>query len=613
MKNRFRKRLTFINVFSLAIGAMISSGIFILPGLAYAKTGPSVVLSYLFAGALALTGVLNFTELSTAMPTAGGDYYYVHRSMGALLGTVSGIMSWFALSLKTAFAIFGVAKLLYLYTGWNITYAGVGVTGLFMLLNILWDREAVKLDVILVFSLLGLILVYFILGLSSVDIKHFSPFMFAGSSGIFYTSGFVFIAFGGGLLKILSVAEEIVEPQKNIPRAMIAAVVTITIFYVFLLIVTIGVLPSETLSTSLTPVALAAGKVMGSPGYTIVSFASLLAFITTANAGLMAASRYPVAISRDNLLPERLSIIHQRFHSPVYSVLLTGTIIGLSFFLPLKFLVKAASTAILVAYVFADFAVIILRESRLQNYRPVFKVPLYPWLQIASIIIFILLIVEMGSSTVEISIGLIGISVVIYFVCRKRKHIAEPALLHLISRVTDKKLSAYNLESELREILHHRDEIVLDEFDKVIAQAVVLDIAENITKEELFIRVAREFEKKYPYEHSHLFSLLCKREEEGSTAILSTVAIPHIILDEEGIFDLVLVRCKNGVYFADHAPAVASVFVIIGSKELRNLHLQALAAIAQVIQDSSFDKLWFEAKDTKLLRDIFLLSRRRRK
>jgi amino acid transporter len=96
---------------------MISSGIFILPGLAFSYAGPAVFISYFLAGVLALVGVLSVIELSTAMPKAGGDYYFVTRSLGPLVGTVSGIMSWFALSLKTAFAVFGIAEIVFLLTG----------------------------------------------------------------------------------------------------------------------------------------------------------------------------------------------------------------------------------------------------------------------------------------------------------------------------------------------------------------------------------------------------------------------------------------------------------------------------------------------------------------
>lgn len=104
-----KKSLGLYGVYSIASGAMISSGIFILPALAFTMAGPGVVISYLLAGAAAVLGMLNVIELVTAMPKAGGDYYYITRTLGPLAGSVSGLLSWAALSLKGAFAVYGLA------------------------------------------------------------------------------------------------------------------------------------------------------------------------------------------------------------------------------------------------------------------------------------------------------------------------------------------------------------------------------------------------------------------------------------------------------------------------------------------------------------------------
>lgn len=90
---------------------MISSGIFVLPGLAHAKAGPAVVFSYFLAGLLATAGLLSIAELTTAMPKAGGDYFYISRGLGPATGTIAGLLSWFSLSLKSAFALIGMAVL----------------------------------------------------------------------------------------------------------------------------------------------------------------------------------------------------------------------------------------------------------------------------------------------------------------------------------------------------------------------------------------------------------------------------------------------------------------------------------------------------------------------
>ena len=95
---KLKKELTLLGVFSITSGTMISAGLFILPGLAYAKAGPAVILSYLIAGLLTIPGLLSQAELSTAMPKAGGSYYFITRSMGPAVGTIYGIITWFALA-----------------------------------------------------------------------------------------------------------------------------------------------------------------------------------------------------------------------------------------------------------------------------------------------------------------------------------------------------------------------------------------------------------------------------------------------------------------------------------------------------------------------------------
>ena len=90
---KLKKELNLLGVYCIATGAMISSGLFILPGLAHAQAGPAVIFSYFIAGLLALTGLLSQAELVSAMPKAGGEYFYVTRSMGPAAGTVDGIIT----------------------------------------------------------------------------------------------------------------------------------------------------------------------------------------------------------------------------------------------------------------------------------------------------------------------------------------------------------------------------------------------------------------------------------------------------------------------------------------------------------------------------------------
>ena len=606
------KNLKFLDVFSISSGAMISSGIFILPGLAFAQAGPSVALSYLLAGSLALVGCLSVVELSTAMPKAGGDYYFTSRTLGPLAGTVSGFLSWSALSLKTAFAIFGLAEIIFIFTGFNAFLSAALITIFFTALNVIGVKAAAALEVFMVIGLLIILAFFIFTGIGQVQIGSFIPFIKEGCNfnTVLSSAGFVFIAFGG-LLNVSSISEEVINPKKVIPKAMISSVITITVLYVLMLVVTIGVLPANNLSGSMTPIADAAKITTGNFGYIIITIAAVLAFVTTANAGIMAAARYPLALSRDNLIPNQINKVTKKSEAPIYSLLLTCIFIIIFLLLDLEILVKAASTVILTSFIMTNLSVIILRESKIPNYRPSYKAPLYPWLQIVGIILFAILLVDMGLQSIEICIGLFAVSIVLYFFYG-RKVRDEYALLHLIERITDKKLTSKNLNSEFREILHNRDEIVKDDFDNLIENSTQIDLEEKSNYEELFKIISEDIARDTKLDKKKIFNLLLNREQDGTTAITDFVAIPHIIIEETEYFKIFLIRSKEGISFSDLSDNIKAVFLIIGSREKRSLHLKSLAAIAQIIQNNEFENRWLEVKDKDHLRDIVLLGDRKR-
>jgi len=138
---RLIRQLGGIDVFCIAAGAMISSGLFILPGLVYAKVGPAVILVYILAGILYLPTLFAKAELATAIPRAGGDYFFIERSMGSAAGTIGGFASWFSLSLKSAFALVGIGAFAILInpniTEWQIKLIAIGFCIFFTILNLI--------------------------------------------------------------------------------------------------------------------------------------------------------------------------------------------------------------------------------------------------------------------------------------------------------------------------------------------------------------------------------------------------------------------------------------------------------------------------------------------
>jgi amino acid transporter/mannitol/fructose-specific phosphotransferase system IIA component (Ntr-type) len=607
-----KKQLGFFAVLAIASGAMISSGLFILPGLAFARTGPAVFLSYLLAGLLALSSVMSLAELTTAMPRAGGDYFFVTRSFGSLLGTMSGLLSWFALSLKSAFAIIGIAELLFLSFGFPLTISALVLCLLFVILNLVGVKEATGFQVALVSGLLVILGIFLVAGFPQVRPGRFEPFLPHGTNALFSTAGFVFVSFGG-LLTTASIAGEVRNPGRILPLALLVSLGVVTVIYTLVPFVVVGVLPPEQLADSLTPVADSARAVLGSPGFIAVTIASLLAFVTTANGGILTASRYPMALAHDQLLPPALAKVSRRSGAPTFAVLVTGVFIALSLILKLDVLVKAASTVILLTNVLANLSLIVLRESRVQNYRPSFRAPLYPWLQIISIALFLFLIVDMGLQPALFSILFVFAAVVIFFVYGRYHAAMEPALLHLMERITNRRLTTRSLQEELREIVFERDSILPDSFDEAIKRAEVLDIERPLSLEEFFHVAAKQLARseRCPGEEE-LVRLISEREAESSTAITPFAAVPHIILEGSGVFRLLLVRARKGIRFSDKAPEVKAVFILVGTRDTRNLHLRALAAIAQTLQSDGFEKRWLKAKSAEDLTDVILLSERMR-
>ncbi|MFH1371339.1 MAG: amino acid permease [Planctomycetota bacterium] len=608
---KLKQELGLLGVFCIASGAMISSGLFILPGLAYAKAGPAVIICYFLAGLLSLPGMLSIAEMTTAMPKAGGDCFTIIRSLGPGVGTVAGLLSWFSLSMKSAFALIGMSVFTVLIMDIDIHIIAVAFCLIFLAINLVGIKEAGRIQVALVVGLLLLMVVFVILGVNKVKVDNLVPFSPHGLAGIFFTTGFVFVSYTG-LLKIASVAEEIKNPARNIPLGMIISLLVTSIFYTFMVFITVGVLESDKLSHSLTPISDAAEVFMGAPGKIALGIAAILAFLSTANAGIMTAARSLVPLSEDGLIPEKLGRINARFRTPHNALLVTGLFVLVSLFLKLEILVEAASLVLILTNILACLSVIILRESRIQNYRPSFRVPLYPWLQVVGIIGFSFLIFKMGSEALFVSLLLIVAGGFVYWFYGRIRTNREYALLHLIERITARELTSYSLEDELREIIRQRDEIVKDRFDHIVERCIVLDIdrAENV--DEFFHLVSEKLSERLGENAEKIYMRLVAREKDSSTVLSDNLAIPHIVIEGEHVFDVLIARCKDGVAFSDAHGKVHAIFVIAGSKDERNFHLYSLSAIAQIVQDTNFDKRWTAAQNVEVLRDIVLLGERKR-
>ena len=188
----------------------------------------------------------------------------------------------------------------------------------------------------------------------------------------------------------------------------------------------------------------------------------------------------------------------------------------------------------------------------------------------------------------------------------------ESAFVYLVQRVVSKRIGERGLEEELKQIALERDEVELDRFDRLVKQCPILDIRGPISGEEMLRRAAAVLAPRLGLEEQKLYEMLLAREQESSTVLKPGLAIPHVVVDGEKLFDILLVRCKEGIVFSELNPPVTTAFVLLGSQDERNFHLKALMAIAHIVEEPDFEQRWLRAKNIEQLRDIVLLSSRKR-
>ncbi len=598
---------------------MISSGFFLLPGLAAAKSGPSVVLAYAIAGILILPAMFSKAELSTAMPRAGGTYYFLDRALGPMAGTIGGLGTYLALVLKTAFALIGIGAYLTIYVDLPIKPVAISLTVAFMALNVFGAKETTGLQRILVTVLITVLIFFIVQGVfdlvnPSAELNlndTFTPFMPFGVGGLLSTVGFVFVSYAG-LTKVASVAEEVDNPDRNIPLGMILSLATTTVIYVVGIFIIFTFVPTGALYQDLTPVASASKAFMHWPspgiGLLLIVIAATAAFASTGNAGILAASRYPFAMARDRLVPASLARLG-KFQTPVPAILLTsGLIIFFIIALDEEGIAKLASAFQLFIFILVNFAVIVMRESKITAYDPGFESPLYPWMQIFGMIASLVLIIAMGWIAILFTIGIIVLCLIWFHYYARTRVVRDGAIYHWFARLGERVYQ--DLDVELRSILKEKGLRSEDPFEEVVAEADVLDLQEGQQSfESVMDTIEGVFAAKMPERRDEIHTHFKELKQLGPMPIARGVAVPHTHLPGIEHPLLLIVRSKDGILYKDEPPTHA-LFMLISEEENARQHLRMLAQLAVCVDSESFITDWSSARNEQALKEILLRDER---
>ena len=418
---KLERTLSLPGAIAVSIGGMLS-GIFVLPGLAVGITGSSIWLAFLVAALCILPAVLSKSELGTAMPKSGGTYVYIERAFGPLFGTIAGIGLWLSLLLKSSFSLVGLSAYLYVVINIDESYTkSIALLALLLifLLNVFGLKKVEKTQLFIVsVSIISLIIII-VLGFNQFDTKLTEPVFSEGTNGFIAGVAFLYISYAG-VTKIAAVAGEIKNPAKNLPLTMTISLFLITTVYCLVALALVGNIEASVLSTDIKPIHTLFKKIGGDTFGVVAGVVGVLTLLSMANSGVLASSRFPFAMSKDGLLPSYLGNVNQKFMTPVSAILTTSTLIALAIiFLDVVKIAKLASAFKVLMFIFNELTVIVLRETNAQWYKPTFKSPMYPYVQIFGILSGIVLLAFLGLMPVISVFGVVLLGFLIFLVYGK--------------------------------------------------------------------------------------------------------------------------------------------------------------------------------------------------
>ncbi|WAI00344.1 APC family permease [Methanogenium organophilum] len=406
---------------AVSIGAIIGAGIFVLVGVASGIAGPSVILSFIIAGFVALFTALSAAELSSFITESGGSFIFTHRAFGKFWGFVVGWMQSADYIIGASAVSIGFAGYFLYFIGFSSTQVALIVVGCLLpiilaLLNLYGMQEAAGANSILVLLKIIALVLFVVIGgtfiLSNGPTGTYQPFFPYGMSGTIHGAAVIFFAFVG-FNTVTVIAEEVKDPERTVPRALLIAFLVSTAIYISVSVVAIGLLDWNILATSTAPLETA--LMQATSNIVILKYVSIAALFATASvviSSIFGGSRAIFAMSRQGILPKRLSVISKK-GVPLYSVLLVGFVAAAIILAArgnLDALAQIFNFGTLTTFFFINLSLIKLRWDE-PNLQRGFTVPLYPLTPLLGIVSCSLLLIFLSKYAMLFGIVWLAIGV----------------------------------------------------------------------------------------------------------------------------------------------------------------------------------------------------------
>ncbi|UQD51145.1 amino acid permease [Bacillus methanolicus] len=429
-----KKDLGAFDLTMLGVGAIIGTGIFVLTGVAAAEhAGPALVLSFILSGLACVFAALCYAEFASTVPVSGSAYTYSYATFGELIawvlgwdlileyglassavasgwsGYFQGLLAGFGLELPKALtSAYDPAK------GTFIDVPAILIVFFITFLLTQGVKKSARFNAIMVIIKVAVVLLFIGVGVWYVKPENWVPFMPFGFSGVTAGAATVFFAYIG-FDAVSTAAEEVRNPQRNMPIGIIASLAICTSLYIIVSLILTGIVPYKQLGVK-NPVAFALNYINQDWVAGFISVGAIAGITTVLLVMMYGQTRLFYAISRDGLLPKVFSRIDKKKQTPVINSWLTCLVV--SFFagvIPLSKLAELTNIGTLFAFMTVSVGILYLRKANISS-RKGFKVPLVPWIPILAFLFCGYLSLQLPSTTWISFVSWLVIGLVIYFV-----------------------------------------------------------------------------------------------------------------------------------------------------------------------------------------------------
>ena len=415
------------------VGATIGTGIFIVLTEAVPEAGPGVVVSFALAGITAALTAVCYAELASTIPVSGSSYSYTYATMGEIVAF--GVAACLLLEYGVSAAAVSVGWAQYLdelfssLFGFRMPDAILAAPGAGGLLNlpaivlvtlcclllVRGVRESATANTIMVLIKLAVLALFIVIGFTAFSGENLRPFAPFGVAGIGAAASSIFFSFIG-LDAVSTAGEEVHNPRRNLPLAIVLATIIVTSFYVLVALAGVGAQPHKEFEGQEAGLAVIMREITGSSWpAAALSAGAIISIFSVTLVVLYGQTRILFAMGRDGMLPEVFSRVDPRTLIPARNTVIVGTFVGLlAGFVPLGVLIDLTSMGTLVAFTVVSISVLILRRTQPDLPRG-FRVPLYPLTPVASAAFCLYLISGLPYTTFALFALWLGVAAIIYF------------------------------------------------------------------------------------------------------------------------------------------------------------------------------------------------------